>query len=132
MSPRIDEKMNPQPMFRSHQIPDRLAAQLPKAQKAALGHVGRREILRALLQDVKDLSPAAVADSGLVPGSVSAAAYHMARLGDAHLIEYVAPGGRRPTTTARISSEIGNRRAVLEVLAEAAASDRVVLAEMRS
>ena len=104
-------------------IPAHLAAQVPSAQKKALQHAYRRQILRTLRGDAKALSAYELAESGLVPCSVSGAAYHLWVLEGSGL---VATAGAANDDTARqhFAAAVEDGNVVTEVLRDTAGPDR--------
>lgn len=58
-------------------IPEHLASQMPPQTQKALQHAYRRQILRSLHGDARTVSAFELAESGLVPCSVSCASYHL-------------------------------------------------------
>lgn len=71
-------------------MPPELLYEAPRAMLKALLHPYRRQLLRALEQ-VRMLSPAEVANSGLLPCGLTTAAYHLTVLADAGLVRQEPP-----------------------------------------
>ncbi len=104
-------------------IPAHLASRMPAAMQKALQHAYRRQILRALHRDVQTLTPLELAKSGLVPCSVTSAAYHLRVLESAGLVATGGPGVADPSGR-RFSTAPEEEEVVLAALQDTALSDR--------
>lgn len=105
-------------------LPERLAARLPAGVRDALQHPYRRQIVRALHRDVRELSPSEVAESGLVPCSIGCAAYHMDVLARAGLLRGPEAVRCSGSVTRSYSARTAGAGAVAEVLRETEQADQ--------
>jgi predicted transcriptional regulator len=102
-------------------IPAHLELRVPDGTRKALQHSYRRQILRVLHRDVQKLSAAELAESGLVPCSISCAAYHLRVLEEASLVATAPPATGSPGQC--YSAALEGHGAVLAVLQDTALSD---------
>jgi hypothetical protein len=107
-------------------------ASFPAPERDALGHPFRREILRALGRETAQLSPAELADSGLLPCSAGCAAYHLQVLAHCGLAAGVESEVASDGVAQRFTSLIEDGDPALAILRETTQSDRRHLAPASS
>lgn len=105
-----------------------MPAGIPAAERDALGHPYRRQILRALGRQPLKLSPSELTESGLLPCTAACAAYHLQVLANSGLADPAEPEAAGSGIRRRFSSLVGPGSPVLTVLRETEQPDRRRLA----